>query len=130
MTQKNIHTPRTTARNIVERHVQKIPNGHWAFTHDTRTYGQRQLFDVSEEQRLELIRNIRCPVLSIEADRPRSEQSQAYYEKFVTHRYSVFRDVTIDVVHGNHHVHSDSPDQVVAAIMRWWKRKIEPKASL
>lgn len=121
---------RETARNIVERHVKKLANGRWAFTHDARTYGQRQLLYVSEEQRIDLCRRVACPVLLIEASRPRSESSQAYFDQYVHLRLKAIRDFSATKVDGNHHVHSDSPQQVATAIMQWWNRRFRHQAKL
>mmetsp|Transcript_36648 Transcript_36648/g.71920 ORF Transcript_36648/g.71920 Transcript_36648/m.71920 type:complete len:312 (+) Transcript_36648:59-994(+) len=114
---RNYHHPMfrkhyTTAKNITKRHLRPCKDGSgFEFTHDTRTYGQSSRMYVSSNDSLELLRRIKCPVILIRAaDGFGSQPSEKHYlDKYIKPRISAISNLTVELVQGGHHVHSDEP---------------------
>jgi len=109
---------RSTATNIVKRHLRPASGGGFTFTHDMRTYGQSQYVCLTEDQTRAFLRDIQCPVLRI-CCRPEEKRYPAAYRQYYAERMKCVRGMEEIVVPGGHHVHSDDAPATAAAVVRW-----------
>jgi len=112
---------RHTAVAIVERHLMPVPDslGTFSFTHDTRTYGQRQLVHATNAANLAFCQAVECPVLCIEAER--KSEIRELLSEVVDERKRAIKGLTAVSLKGNHHVHSDDAPGVCRLIELWWR---------
>ena len=84
--------------------------GGYTFTHDVRTYGQRQFLHVTEAQLREFISGMRCPVLQISDKSNRALWSDRIVLQTVRERLACIGPgllTTVDLTGCGHHMHSD-----------------------
>jgi len=119
---------RSTAENIVLRHITQRPDGKWTFTHDRRTYGQLEPLCMTEDVQMELLRSIECPVLH--ATNPIGSHPWDNNEEHVLEiqrRVEAIPNITTTEVPGNHHVHSDAPQMVAYIAIPWLIEALKQK---
>lgn len=99
------------AETLLERNAMVEPDRGWRFSYD------RRLRDVSayrftEEQVLDLIRNVRCPTLLL-----RASHGTVLRDGPLDERIAAFQNIEVLDVEGSHHVHLVQPEKVVQPIM-------------
>lgn len=114
---------RSTAQNIVMRHIRPHPSGGFTFIHDVRTYGNTSQFVVmTEEQTRVFLREIKCPVLRI-STKPEAERYSEEYREYFESRTRCIPDFEEVIVPGGHHVHSDNAPAVAQAANVWLAKR-------
>uniref|UniRef100_A0A7S3PD40 AB hydrolase-1 domain-containing protein n=1 Tax=Aplanochytrium stocchinoi TaxID=215587 RepID=A0A7S3PD40_9STRA len=138
---------RATAEGIATRHVKKLDDGRYQFTHDTRTYGQLHPHMIYPETNMSMRSNTACPVLSINI-RSGHIALKHDYDKFydqvqtqwanpqftrenvrpyfddINATFNATPDITLRLVAGKHHVHSDDPVTISKVALEFLEEKI------
>eukprot|EP01043_Picozoa_sp_COSAG02_P015172 COSAG02_NODE_640_length_19049_cov_44.268738_7_plen_223_part_00 len=104
-----------TARNITVRHIEpdkSAGQGAVTFSHDVRTYGERQALATTPQMLLEVISRVSCPVfmMTSELNEWRSLEERTIGRE-ITKKKSMLApgQLTDVVIYGeHHHVHSDN----------------------
>eukprot|EP01059_Diplonema_ambulator_P014542 TRINITY_DN25454_c0_g1_i1.p1 TRINITY_DN25454_c0_g1~~TRINITY_DN25454_c0_g1_i1.p1 ORF type:complete len:342 (+),score=126.94 TRINITY_DN25454_c0_g1_i1:41-1027(+) len=122
-----------TSKNISRRHAKQLPDGKWTFTHDVRTYGQRQKAHLSLEQNEDMMRAVKCPVLLVLASSGFNNsrwpaKSREVVEKNIMRRREAIKDLKIVTLKEGtlHHVHSDDAPQVADVIFPFLSSALPP----
>lgn len=118
----------STARNITMRHIK--PNeavdvaGAVVFSHDVRTYGERQTLATTPLMLLDVIGRVRCPVfmLTSELNEWRSLEERTTGPEITRKKARLAPGQLTDVViHGeHHHVHSDNASVTWQTGLKGW----------
>eukprot|EP01064_Diplonema_japonicum_P038181 TRINITY_DN915_c1_g1_i1.p1 TRINITY_DN915_c1_g1~~TRINITY_DN915_c1_g1_i1.p1 ORF type:complete len:336 (+),score=95.43 TRINITY_DN915_c1_g1_i1:45-1010(+) len=124
---------KATSTNIAKRHAKQLSNGKWTFTHDVRTYGQKQKAHLSIQQNEDLMRAVKCPVLLILAANnfdntkwPRKAR-QVVEESMEARRGAINNLKIVTLREGTrHHVHSDDPEQVASVMLPFLENSLPP----
>lgn len=98
------------AATLVARSLEPVDGGHRWRSDPRLTLATPQYY--TEPQVLDLLGNIRCPVLNIHADPPTPLLSGPQ----ARHRLNQIRQLHSVAVPGNHHLHMENPAPVAAAI--------------
>lgn len=98
------------AELLLERNAMVEPDRGWRFSYD------RRLRDVSayrftENQVLDLIRHVECPVLLL-----RASYGTVLRDGPLDDRIAAFKDIEVVEVEGSHHVHLVEPEKVAGPI--------------
>lgn len=116
---------KTTATNIVKRHLRPTKNG-FTFTHDTRTYGQKQFLHINEIQCRQFISEIECPILvMLDSERWEAIASPEVIQ-IMNERVSCAKQKPeyVDMSGMGHHFHSDHPEKFVEIVGPWLMEKM------
>ncbi|MDO4643568.1 MAG: alpha/beta hydrolase [Cardiobacteriaceae bacterium] len=105
--------PRSAAQ-LVRRNLIKEAQGYRFISDKRLTVWQPML--LSEEQVQEFIPRITAPVLMIEG----SNGFTANWH-YLPARYQLTQDIRVRKIDGGHHLHMDNPEEVAAAIQRFWQ---------
>ena len=104
-----------TARNITMRHIkpdEAVGQGAVTFTHDVRTYGERQSLATTPQMLLDVISRVRCPIfmMTSELNQWRSLEERTAGTEITKKKSQLTRGQLTDVVifGEHHHVHSDN----------------------
>jgi len=96
-----------SAKILVERNIERV-HGGWRYSHDPRLQGFSRMVNMTEPELLAFIQRITARTLLIWA----SERTFTINMKVAESRISHFKDITVQNVIGNHHVHLEDPKQV------------------
>lgn len=96
------------AEMLLERNATVEPDQGWRFSYDRRLRDV-SAYRFSEEQVLDLIRNVRCPTLFL-----RASQGTVLRDGPLAERIAAFQDIEVLDVEGSHHVHLVHPERVIA----------------
>ena len=124
---------RSTAVNIVKRHIKQLPDGTWTFIHDPRIYNQKQMMQISLEGATQVVRELKCPVLRIDACDDKDDK----FMSFVTNGNKLLEDQFMNrrrilsaerfIIAGSaHHVHSDDAPACAKIIFPWLQKSLSP----
>lgn len=124
----NEQFPKTwaTARNITARHIvpDEAGTGGYTFSHDVRTYGERQALATTPEMLLETISRVQCPVfmMTSELNEWRSLEERTSGEEISLKKAQLAPgQLTAVVIMGeHHHVHSDNAGATWDTGLREW----------
>mmetsp|Transcript_12045 Transcript_12045/g.14611 ORF Transcript_12045/g.14611 Transcript_12045/m.14611 type:complete len:703 (-) Transcript_12045:490-2598(-) len=146
-TNKFFPKARATAEGIALRHIKQLSDGKYQFVHDTRTYGQMQPHYMFPPSNIAIRSETACPVLCINA-RNSAIAVRGDYETFLRRLKSrsgdveftfensrpffddlnatidAISDLTLEVVPGGHHVHSDDPATVAPIALKFLQEKV------
>ncbi|KAJ9443461.1 hypothetical protein DIPPA_08869 [Diplonema papillatum] len=127
---------RTTAENIVKRHLRYEPEtADWVFTHDVRTYGQKQRVHLTKEQSDSFARSLKLPLLMITAQKGSFSWQKSKVGKVIMSgvegRKRLIADFT-EIVSTDHfhHMHSDDAPYTASLVMPWLLEKHRPASKL
>jgi pimeloyl-ACP methyl ester carboxylesterase len=116
-----------TARNITARHI--VPDeaagpGGYTFSHDVRTYGERQALATTPDMLLKTISRVQCPVfmMTSELNEWRSLEERTSGEEITKKKAQLASgQLTAVVIMGeHHHVHSDNAAATWDTGLREW----------
>eukprot|EP01063_Lacrimia_lanifica_P012007 TRINITY_DN18649_c0_g1_i1.p1 TRINITY_DN18649_c0_g1~~TRINITY_DN18649_c0_g1_i1.p1 ORF type:complete len:347 (+),score=93.39 TRINITY_DN18649_c0_g1_i1:48-1043(+) len=113
---------RVTAENIVRRHLGPCPHDptKLTFTHDVRMYGATQATHITEAAMREYMAEITAPTLLVYATRCHARFAKTKTEAFkkqVRDRHRCIKHFERVEVDGEHHVHSDNAQELVADVL-------------
>ncbi len=104
------HMHAESAKILVKRGLMQLSDGHWSWRTDPRLLMPlAQLF--TEEQVLAYLKDITAPVCLIKPD-----QGYPFGQEIINKRYEAVKNIHLYELHGQHHIHLDSPLPVAKAI--------------
>lgn len=113
MTKRPSKLTRQSADILIKRSLQKHPDGNYFFNTDQRMKVNYNLM-FSPAQQMEIIFNIKCPVLYLHAiENPLQKNVE---NKLVRKMYKSNSNIRIIKVNGNHDVHLNNPERIADLI--------------
>lgn len=116
ITRRNSKITRECADLLVKRSLQNHPNGRYSLNKDQRLKINFNLM-LSPAQHMELIYNIKCPVLFLSATENQTLKKIEY--KLVRKMYKCNPNVQVIKVNGDHSVHMNDPEQIANLINKF-----------
>lgn len=122
-----------TARNITIRHIEpdKAGQGAVIFSHDVRTYGERQSLATTPQMLLDVIGRVTCPVfmMTSELNEWRSLEERTTGPEITNKKSKLAPGQLTDVVifGEHHHVHSDNAAATWSTGLKDWLESLGPQ---
>ncbi|WP_444996997.1 alpha/beta fold hydrolase [Aliikangiella sp. IMCC44359] len=117
---KASHLPNHLMKNIVKRGTLSNEQQQIVWSTDKRVK-LPMLYDLNEQQVMQFLAEISCPLLYIEGDKGMFSNDQMITRNQMNKRMHTISDVTKIIIQGGHYLHLENPDKVAQESVNWLK---------